>query len=1075
MAKVSSRSFGYCVLSAVAALLVGGLAPRPAQAQLGFSQHNFSGTLTPSGPCGACHRAHGGLDTTMWVRPLGDERTYFDQVSNPDYLPDPTVQCYDCHDEYGASGSGEVDSDPDHGNWDISDTGNNYINDPQAPQDIAFTDGPGGDVGYYELIDGTVPGTTPPDGDPTGGHYWRTNSDIASAGDKVACTICHNPHASDPDMPGNTTDGNEAMIWEDIPRNTSGGTITTSGTLDASRHSRHGDGDGRDICKACHGLQDEGSPESNFYGVSLPRPPDTVGAHYKDSGTPCANCHQHNRIYVQCDDCHGFPPLNDTAFDKDSNPNGQSYSGGAGAHQRHLDFLGIALFRCEICHGPHAGANVPYLVPPEEWHDQGGGTVSRGNVDIMGESAYWDPGGTRGPGAAGYTGTTSGAVSPVPTGYEFTAKGATDGTDGGRCYGFACHGDPPNSAGALNWTDDMIAGDFPDLGGSDEPAVCWWCHDSSQAFIGLGGTPAPNVLGTRSYGDSPPYEGGSDGTDYGANKTGHGRSASAHYKTGNPAADKFCTKCHDATYTVAGPVRTHFDDVYPSPVTLDGKRILATINGKGVTGVNDTLCQACHRPSDAGTQGDEVTVTGEEGNIVSTHSNVGYAEAKETPFTQACRDCHEPHGMTFNGSAPNIAMVRGTVAGNTVVFVDNTAGSDYASTDGSAPYDGICEVCHTSTGWYESDGNPGGPNNGTSDHATTKCTDCHLHNYDDLYATLDGFMPKGGWDIEQFFDAASTAENYNAVSSHPLNTGSLDFGGGAEDCIGCHQTANGTGVSNECLKCHVDNSPDQGTITGGGSHTDKIVQLATPSANNNLPTAVSLSVGLPDSGSGDQRVSTDYQAFCLGCHGGSTTLTLDGNAPPDVSTSYESSGHGANASLSSDRAPSDAGPANLDCRDCHFSTVHVGSGEKYTDVWPGFHASINDHLVANVTASYQNAEYDSSPDPGDKNDWCLTTCHTSDTIVDHTWAPENSETADQAQCPLGTLDPLTNSCETHPSFAILDIARALYQDPTGLPPMEDTDKFICIHCHDPHGTSESDGQMIRLDFSGSTLCDECHL
>jgi hypothetical protein len=434
-------------------------------------------------------------------------------------------------------------------------------------------------------------------------------------------------------------------------------------------------------------------------------------------------------------------------------------------------------------------------------------------------------------------------------------------------------------------------------------------------------------------------------------------------------------------------------------------------------------------------------------------------------------------------------MVRGTVNGATVVFVDNVAGSDYASTDGNAPYDGICEVCHTATGWYESDGIPGGPNNGASGHATTRCTDCHKHNFDDLFATLDGFMPKGGWDIEQFFDLAATATNYNVVSSHPLNIGSLDFGS-AEDCIGCHQTADGTGTSNECLKCHLDNSPNQGA---NGSHTDKIVQLADPQSNNSLPTALSMSVGLPDSPSGDERETTDYQVFCLGCHGGSTSLTLDGVPPPDVSTSYESAGHGANASLSSERTVNAAGPADLDCRDCHFSKVPVNSAEKYIAVWPGFHASINDHLVANTATSYPTAEYDASPDPEDKNVWCLSTCHrtvaggtqayppngttTDDNVIDHTWAPDGGESAYQLDCPLGTQDPVANICETHPSFATLDFARTLYvdQDPANLPPLEGSDQFVCIHCHDPHGTAESDGQMIRLNFSNSTLCGECHL
>ena len=87
--------------------------------------------------------------------------------------------------------------------------------------------------------------------------------------------------------------------------------------------------------------------------------------------------------------------------------------------------------------------------------------------------------------------------------------------------------------------------------------------------------------------------------------------------------------------------------------------------------------------------------------------------------TTECAVCHNPHGST------NLTLVNTLieVPQNEVrdVVFSNTAGlADGSFASASAPGTGICEICHTSTEFYRSDGS------GES-HFTATCTVCHTH------------------------------------------------------------------------------------------------------------------------------------------------------------------------------------------------------------------------------------------------------------------------------------------------------------------------------------------------------------
>ena len=97
-----------------------------------------------------------------------------------------------------------------------------------------------------------------------------------------------------------------------------------------------------------------------------------------------------------------------------------------------------------------------------------------------------------------------------------------------------------------------------------------------------------------------------------------------------------------------------------------------------------------------------------------------------------CWDCHDPHGDS------NIYMIHSKVATTTegtfgipqtradVVFINKRNGIDYART--SAPYNGICNVCHTPESKHYTSVS------GDAHNASRPCTSCHEHRFSDSHA-----------------------------------------------------------------------------------------------------------------------------------------------------------------------------------------------------------------------------------------------------------------------------------------------------------------------------------------------------
>jgi predicted CXXCH cytochrome family protein len=141
-----------------------------------------------------------------------------------------------------------------------------------------------------------------------------------------------------------------------------------------------------------------------------------------------------------------------------------------------------------------------------------------------------------------------------------------------------------------------------------------------------------------------------------------------------------------------------------------------TLAANGGHGSLEISCQFCHddlEPDDPGPGHATVPVCSDCHTSQQTHMD----PAAGTP--QECLVCHTPHG------SPNLLLVDTIIAtpqgGEAPILFTNLEGrADGSFASASDPGSGICEVCHTTTIFYPSDG-MGEP------HFTFPCYTCHPH------------------------------------------------------------------------------------------------------------------------------------------------------------------------------------------------------------------------------------------------------------------------------------------------------------------------------------------------------------
>ena len=466
----------------------------------------YTKTLGPGGVCSPCHIPHAALDNVLWPRNLYEYRTKLinrdgqNPTTEPNFLADTTANCYDCHDYHGG-GSIETNSVPALSFFDASNYGH-------KPQDIlfGFVKNSVGNMSEYNAggQSGKVtPGffETDPAGlasdygvnlsaslDQTGGHFYKQDpttvaNDVYDNGDKLACGVCHDPHAW-------TADGKwQAFFRKNWPNSTVPTRLGSTGAIGSSRMANDAtkynpgswsiaprdDADSRLLCTACHGTSDGPLPvffsdiNATFRSDrQIQRPPATVPEHRGGQQAACTACHVHNSVAASCIGCHGFPP-SDTAsvkypssprtpytFVPNPDPDTDANPLTADSHPRHsgnrsgqaANSYSVYSFGCGVCHfGSASGI------------DPGMNQHMNGFVSVVLQGVY-----TRSPNGSGSFGSYDNTNYYNPRfGYPPAVTGQLD-----------------NSANAGGW------------GGGASPAAGWdnctnvYCHSAGRALASMG-------------------------------------------------------------------------------------------------------------------------------------------------------------------------------------------------------------------------------------------------------------------------------------------------------------------------------------------------------------------------------------------------------------------------------------------------------------------------------------------------------------------------------------------------------------------------------------------------------------
>jgi hypothetical protein len=275
-------------------------------------------------------------------------------------------------------------------------------------------------------------------------------------------------------------------------------------------------------------------------------------------------------------------------------------------------------------------------------------------------------------------------------------------------------------------------------------------------------------------------------------------------------------------------------------VNQDG--ILQIIIPRGAE--QETVCKKCHNP------------TGQ----ASSMSNVSNHVVNEGNTIIDCGSCHDPHGPDtvldpHTGiEAVNLKLIRNKarhVEGALDLAIFQQRPDHFAFYDSYAPWNGICQTCHTSTNHHTNDA--------TADHTHeigTNCTGCHTHE--------NHFLPSGG--------------TCSGCHSNPQDEAGVGPEGGRRAAAAEFPANNahahyGADLDGACLVCHSVDTHKDGYVELIDPDDSSIYRFMKPS---------------------DLASDPDLSNFCSGCHDADGAQRLaspldpfgNGNTPPDVATRF---------------------------------------------------------------------------------------------------------------------------------------------------------------------------------------------
>ncbi len=291
-------------------------------------------------------------------------------------------------------------------------------------------------------------------------------------------------------------------------------------------------------------------------------------------------------------------------------------------------------------------------------------------------------------------------------------------------------------------------------------------------------------------------------------------------------------------------------------------------------------------------------------HAIATHASETVGN-KYGSWYAACRDCHTPHSTT------NVELIRkqitppgyrGQQPPRDVVFYDRSTGfaaTAYANSGGT----GVCQVCHTATTYYRSDGTLAGTHN-----PNQACTACHAHE-----KGLKASCTTCHGDKTGTYAAISGADT-NANAAPPTAADKVTTTGVKVGAHQAHVNGNGTVATYRtnpigCADCHPVPNSHNGTTDAAWS------VLAT----NTIVNGTSLAVApTPAAGLGAYNATWEATPTCTNaCHG----ANLPSNAVKPAPSWTAAGGltcascHGAPPPLSA--TANQNHPQNTTCATCH--------------------------------------------------------------------------------------------------------------------------------------------------------------
>ncbi len=531
-----------------------------------------------------------------------------------------------------------------------------------------------------------------------------------------------------------------------------------------------------------------------------------------------------------------------------------------------------------------------------------------------------------------------------PQNWSSSAPTAADGVTCAPCHGDLSGYDTSTHVDGVKFVNSGFLGKGAGANGTWDPGT------RTCSSVNCHGNLATPAWGTGTTDCSDCHAGTGDVDDFASNfwsnwpvqsridntqwlYSGHGKASGTYAVSGNPAAafggSNPCAYCHDGSVP-------HEDAANPFRLK-DQSAVVSSTPSWNAT------CLVCHLKTgnpggyDPGAEGGGLKNASAASRVEKAH--YGPHHTSTDKGGRFCYDCHDAHGDK-TASGGNVYMIHADVAKTTdntagygrptvfvsPVFTDNASGTSYAKS--SAPYDGICQVCHTTVRHYTSA-------SGDGHNAGTRCTACHTHDVGFNASCVDCHDNDGArivtaplvvWSkgLRPVVPYRVTQGEYG---SHLVARKTDAFGGATDwdaQCEKCHTGHGGAGINVQVPVPPASWSDPSGRLSG--TNMAQRLGLDGYGADNGVWLGGTLASG------------TTEAEICWGCHVNAT----NGVSEWGYNSKTTPAGY----------------PVVLDTSPGNFPTQHDGTSDRVDTgwIWDSSYAA----KVQDWTAGYWMNEYDNT-------------------------------------------------------------------------------------------------------------------